>query len=344
MGLKIALITSWHRRCGVAKYSENLAKALAQLGVDVYVVRLPRFGVLTEGLAVNVAESVPAEADLVHVQHEYGLLRGQEAAFYRALKAHGKPIVTTMHAVGKWDTDSLVAEYSDRVIVHNRYCKRRFAHSANVVIIPHGAALPAETPPAEDCKRELGIPVEAPIVGYLGFITEYKGLELLIEAMKGVPEAALLIAGGYHVEPGTQYIVRLKQWSLQLLPGRCQWIGYVPDDRLTVVYGSFTVVVYPSRFCTESGALIMALSHGKAVIASDLPPMREKARLGALMTFKNVADLKNKIKLLLRDGEARRRLEEGAKAYAESVKWIPNIAEKHLSLYKHILNSENRNG
>jgi len=338
MGLKLALITPWHRRCGVAKYSENLAKALATLGVDVYVVRLPRFGALTEGLAVNVAESVPAEADLVHVQHEYGLLKGQEAAFYRALKAQGKPIVTTMHAVGKWDTDSLVAEYSDRVIVHNRYCKRRFAHSANTVMIPHGAS-PAETPPAEDCKRELGIPVVAPIVGYLGFITEYKGLELLVEAMKGVPEAGLLIAGGYHVEPGTHYIERLKRWSLQLLPGRCQWIGYVPEERLATVYGSFTLVVYPSRFCTESGALIMALSHGKAVIASDLPPMREKAKLGALMTFKDVADLRNKIKLLLRDAKARRRLEEGAKAYAESVSWS-RVAEKHLSLYRHILNLE----
>jgi glycosyltransferase involved in cell wall biosynthesis len=122
-----------------------------------------------------------------------------------------------------------------------------------------------------------------------------------------------------------------------VLRGRCKWLGYVPDEQLATAYGAMDILVYPSRFATESGALLTALSHGKAVIASNLPPFKEKEKLGALMTFKGVEDLKRKIKRLLKDEALRHRLEEGAKAYAESVSW-PKVAEKHLRLYEEILN------
>jgi glycosyltransferase involved in cell wall biosynthesis len=70
-----------------------------------------------------------------------------------------------------------------------------------------------------------------------------------------------------------------------------------------------------------------------------VPPFKEKEKLGALMTFKGVEDLKRKIKRVLRDEALRRSLEEGAKAYSASVSW-PRVASKHLSLYQHILNVE----
>jgi len=155
-----------------------------------------------------------------------------------------------------------------------------------------------------------------------------------------VPQAALLIAGGWHAEPGTQYIIGLKQRSLSALPGRCQWLGYVPDQQLPTAYGAMDVVVYPSRYATESGALIMALSHGKAVVASNLPPFKEKEKKGALLTFRTVKDLRRKIRRLLRDRDLRRRLEEGTRKYVKENRWYPNVAQKHLSLYEHVLSKE----
>ncbi|GAH85036.1 unnamed protein product, partial [marine sediment metagenome] len=134
----------------------------------------------------------------------------------------------------------------------------------------------------------------------------------------------------------TRYIEELKRDSLMKLPGRCQWLGYVPDERLSTAYGAMRIVVYPSKMITESGALLMALSHGKAVIASDLRAVREKRKLGALMTFKSVVDLRRKIKRLLKDGEARRELEEGARAYAEANAW-EKVAEQHVELYEELL-------
>jgi len=331
------MVAPWAVRCGIYTYSRALSEALAELGVDVYVVRLPRFGLKTPDIMKLIANSVPEEVDLVHVQEEYGLYQGLEGAFYgvEGLKRLGKPVVTTMHSVGNFNVDPVICENSDVVIVHNEYCSRRLDHPN--VIIPHGCGGPFKCPPEEECKKELGIDPRAPLVGYVGFISAYKGLDWLVEAMTKIPDAALLIGGGWHTAGAeTQYIENLKRDSLMRLPGRCQWLGYVPDERLSTAYGAMRIVVYPSKMITESGALLMALSHGKAVISSDLRAVREKRKQGALMTFKSVVDLRRKIKRLLKDGEARRELEEGARAYVEANSWS-KVAEQHVELYEGLL-------
>lgn len=281
-----------------------------------------------------VAESVPVDkVDCLHCQHEYGLYSGLEDGFYGHLKRLGKPIVTTMHNTGNWDIDRIVASSSARVICHNKTCARRFGFPCEV--IAHGCK-PSETVSKEEAKRALGIPVEAPVVGYVGFISSYKGLEFLVEAMTGIPKAALLIAGGWHAGPDTEYIAQLKQRSLQVLAGRCQWLDFVPEDRLATVYGSMDLVVYPSLYISESGALLMALSHGKAVIARALPPVREKEKLGALTTFKAVPDLRRKIKLLLKSEEWIGELEKGAMDYAVQNSW-QNVGALHMKLYEEMI-------
>ena len=164
-------------------------------------------------------------------------------------------------------------------------------------------------------------------------------METLVEAMIKVPNAALMVAGGYHVSTDTPYIANLRQKSFEILPKRCQWTGYVPDERLSAAYGAMDILVYPSKFSTESGALIMALSHGKAVLASRIAPFKEKEKLGALMTFKGVKDLTRKIKRLLKDEELRKSLEEGARRYCEDNSW-GTVAGKHIELYEEVLNSK----
>jgi len=340
MGLKVGILTPWGKtvRCGIRTYSENLVSALAGLGVEVYIVRYPRFGARNSDLLRLVAEKIPGEVDLIHIQHEYGLFNGLEGGFYGELKRphKDKPIITTMHATGLYRIDPVIYRTSDRVIVHNEYCARRLGWPKNTVIIPHGCLEPIKCPPEDECKRALGIDPRAPLVGYLGFIGPQKGLETLIEAMAHVREAALLIGGGWHTEEETTYIQNLKQMTLDLLPGRYRWLGYVPDEQLATVYGAMRILVYPSVYISESGALLMALSHGKAVIARDLPPVREKKKKGALETFRTIRGLVAKIKMLLEDGEARHRLERAAWEYAERNSWL-NAAEKHLSLYREVL-------
>jgi len=341
--MNVAMITPWGKnvRCGIRTYSESLVNALAKLGVDVYIVRYPRLGQRTPELIESmVLDKIPVDkVDCLHVQHEYGVFAPNlEGGFYAYLKRLGKPCITTMHAVGNFAVDKVVGGVSDKVVVHNEWCAGQFqGDKSKVVVIPHGCLEPVDCPPAEECKKALGIDPRVPIVGYQGFISHPKGLEILIEAMTKVPNAALLIGGGWHVEVETDYIRHLKQWSLEVLKGRCMWLGYVPDERLATVYGAMDILCYPSIYASESGALLTGLSHGRATLASAVPPFKEKEKLGVLMTFRDVPDLAGKIKRLLKDEALRHRLEEGARKYSESVKWYPNIAQAHKSLYESVV-------
>jgi glycosyltransferase involved in cell wall biosynthesis len=57
------------------------------------------------------------------------------------------------------------------------------------------------------------------------------------------------------------------------------WVGYVPAERLAALFGGATVVVVPSRASTgSSGVIYRAVSHARAVIASDLPDLRGLAQ------------------------------------------------------------------
>ena len=335
MGLKIAMVSSFGVRCGIASYSENLANALAKEDVDVYIVRLPRFGPKTKEIMLDVADRIPKDkVDCIHIQHEYGLYQNFEPDFYGYLQTLDLPIVTTMHADGNFQVDGGICSASKKVIVHNEFCARKLALPST--IIPHGCS-PTKCPPIDECKKSFGIDPRVKVVGYVGFISNYKGLETMITAMSNVTNAGVLIGGGWHTTgPETQYIIQLKQRSAELLGDRCKWLGFVPNEQLSRVYGALDVLCYCSRYSTESGALLMALSHECATIASAIPPFKEKEKQGALMTYKDTPDLTRKIKLLLKDDQLRMKLKEGAQSYAESVAWFPTIAQKHISLYEDV--------
>ena len=332
--MNIAMISPWAVKCGIFTYTRALSEALGEKDVNVYIIRLPRFGRKSDPIFNQVVNKIPVkEIDLIHVQHEYGLYNNHDITFYNGLKRLGKPIVSTMHAVGNHGIDRAIADASDKIIVHNKFCKERIRVDSELI---HHGCKPSEIVPKNIAKKTLGIDERIPMVGYCGFISHYKGLETLIEAVSKIPKSALLIGGGWHTEQGTQYIATLTQMAEQLLPHRCKWLGFVPDEDLATAYGAMDVVVYPSVYATESGALLMAMSHGKAVIANRLAPFKEKEKLGALTTFKGVNSLAKKIRLLLRDEDARSKLEAGARAYVEANSW-DKIAEQHIKLYEELL-------
>ncbi|MBU0777750.1 glycosyltransferase [Patescibacteria group bacterium] len=333
--MNVAIVAPWAVKCGIYTYTRDLSEALAEKGVDIYIIRLPRFGRKTHAIFGQVVNKIPVkDIDLINVQHEYGLYNGLDEAFYGGLKRLGKPIVSTMHAVGNVTIDRAIADASDRVIVHNEFCKKRFRFKSEVI---HHGCKPSKTVPRDEAMKKLGIDPRIPTVGYCGFIGAAKGLETLIEAVSKIPKSALLIGGGWHTEPGTAYIAGLNQMTQRLLPHRCKWLGFVPDDELPMAYGGMSLVIYPSIYATESGALLMALSHGKATIASRIGPFRSKEKEGALITFRGVKDLTRKIKKVLKDDELRGKLEEGARKYAFENRW-ERIAERHIELYSELLN------
>lgn len=332
--LKIAMVSTWRTRCGIADYTYNLSKALADLDVEVYIIRIPRFGRRTNELTVNIAENIPFDKiDITHVQHEYNFFQGTEAAFYNVLRVVGKPVVTTMHATGvMWNSDKTVSENSLKVIVHNKHMAEKFRLPCE--IIAHGCLPYHPCVDKIEARKILGIQPDVPVVGYCGFISNYKGLETLVEAVKRVPNVGLLIAGGWHTTDEPDYIMALKQKTIQDLPSRCQWTGFVEDERLATVYGAMDFMVYPARMASESGAMLMAMSYGKAVVASDLVPYREKEPY--IMIFKDVDHLTEIIKMLIDKPLQIESYENTSKQYIDENSWS-SVARRHIQLYEECL-------
>ena len=334
--MKIAMISTWAQPCGIYTYTRDLAPALTQEGDEVYIVRVPFFGYKNPEVMLHILDNIPPEIDLIHVQHEYGIYQSLENNLYSGLKKLGKPIVTTMHAVGMYATDELISRNSDLVITHNVFCQKHFMYPSTIV--HHGTKV-LEAEPKEKAKDHYKIyPNTVPTVGYLGYVSPAKGLETIIEAVSKVPNVALLIAGGTHTQPDIEYMNILKERTLKVLPARCMWLGFIPEEDLKYAYGAMDFVVYPSRFTTESGAVLTAMGYGKAVIASNLPPFKEKEEEQALGTYSDLPELVTHIQTLISTPETIKNLENGARRYAEANTW-DIVAKQTLDLYHKVLNS-----
>ncbi|MBI3866513.1 MAG: glycosyltransferase [Planctomycetia bacterium] len=100
--LCVALVTPWNDVCGNSEYAHRLAEGLAP-AVEIVPVRLVphpyppgHFEILRDRIAVS-------QADVVHIQHEYGFFGREPAAANRSLlefvSGIDKPIVITLHTV-----------------------------------------------------------------------------------------------------------------------------------------------------------------------------------------------------------------------------------------------------
>ena len=138
-----------------------------------------------------------------------------------------------------------------------------------------------EIPPArEEARDSLGIDRSAQVVLFFGHIKEVKGLDLLLEAMpdvvSAVPDAMLLIAGRPWKSDFLVYEAQMAQLGIERYC-RCD-IGFVADDQVAAYFAAADLVVYLYRRIYQSGVILQAMSHGKAVVVSDLSGMTEIIR------------------------------------------------------------------
>jgi glycosyltransferase involved in cell wall biosynthesis len=148
------------------------------------------------------------------------------------------------------------------VVTLDRY--RRFLmerHRArNVRHIAHGAY--DEPQVADEPAQETAL-----VFGTFG---PHKDPGVVAEAVSRLrqkrPGLQLIVAGGDHPRyPGFMADCRRRHG----LNG--SWFGYVPPEQLGALFAQATVVVVPPRASTgSSGVIYRAMSHGRAVLASDL--------------------------------------------------------------------------
>ncbi len=229
---------------------------------------------------------------------------------------------------------------SDYVVVHNEstcaglIAKMSVKNKKKISIIPHGNFL--DLPGKQNREEALGyfqLHPEKKYLLFFGMIKKSKGLVTLIEAMKDIsPDAELIIAGRERDDSFANYKSMIGNLNLS---GRIHsFPRYHTNEERNMLFSAAEAVVLPYRRVYQSGVLLMAMSLGVPVIASDLPSMREETGEvnGILFEPGNAVDLSAKINLLLTDRDKKNQIIKNAKAHVSKNHNWNEIADSFKTL------------
>ncbi len=307
--------------------------------------------------AVKLAEHVPdmlryrhaaRAADVVHfqwlaVQHLDGVLLPR-----------GRPLVLTAHDIlprearpGQREAQRRLYDRFDAVVVHSEHGRRRLTaelgvEDARVHVIPHGVfehlaagdAAGSGGPGSSGgsgSAAELPFETDLPVVLCFGLMRPYKGIDLLLEAWRGVEGAELWIAGMPRMDisaltasapPGVRFVSR-----------------FIGDDELPAYFRRADLVVLPYREIDQSGVLFTALAFGKPLLLSDVGGFPEIAATGAARIFPagDGTALHAALLELLGDREARSAMADKARASAVGEHSWDAVSRETLALYERLL-------
>ena len=140
--------------------------------------------------------------------------------------------------------------------------------------------------PARDSsaiRKELGIPLEVPLVGIVGNIQAWKGQAVVVEAIREVeavlPEVCCLIVGGVH-RSGTEYAQELHRFvEKHGLKNNVIFTGF--RDDVADLVATMDVVIHASVGAEPFGRVILeAMALGKPVIATNIGGVPEFVQHG----------------------------------------------------------------
>jgi glycosyltransferase involved in cell wall biosynthesis len=308
--------------------------------------------------AAKLAQHVPdmlryrrhaRDADVVHFQW----LTVQPLDVHLLPRTH--PLVLTAHDVvpreprpGQLRAQRRLYERVDAVIVHSEHGAQRLRTELGVAaervhVIPHGAfahlaELPGAALPPELASDAAGPPHRAeraagdrPVVLFFGLLRPYKGLDVLLDAWRGVEDAELWVVGRPRMDldalraaapPGVRFVPR-----------------FVADDEAAALFRRADLVVLPYREIDQSGVLFTALAFGKPLLLTDVGGFSEVAAAGAaeLVPPGDAGALHDALVRLLADPARRDSLAAAAREAAATTYAWDAIAERTLALYEHLL-------
>jgi beta-1,4-mannosyltransferase len=163
---------------------------------------------------------------------------------------------------------------------------------SKVLHVPHPAYLGVYPDDVSDveARQRYGLGPDDVVYGFVGNIRPYKGVDVLVDAFElvttGPPRAdgrrrRLLIAGLPSARPEiAELLARTERNSDIVVDAR-----RVPADELAVPLRASDVIVLPYRESLNSGALLLALSFARPVLAAASPGVTETVNDDAAITF-----------------------------------------------------------
>jgi glycosyltransferase involved in cell wall biosynthesis len=328
--------------------------------------------------------------DVVHIQFApsaFGFSRA--VGLLPLLLPAGTPVVATLHEYGVWPAGGisgglrsvawsamerrqradretlLLTVQADRLLVtapeHADVVRDRFADCGpEVTHVPIAPNIPVARFAGEDVpsavRASLGLPPEAPLAVFFGFLHPVKGLAGLIEAIAAarrvVPDLRLVIAGGgesHSVHADAADAMRRGLQDVARRHGVEQHVvftGYLREDDVSRLLHAADVAVFPfdAGVTAKSGSLLAALAHGAPTVATSPPGVLDRPTEveGVLrVPPRHTAALTDALVLVLSDRDLATRLAAAGRECADRWTW-PRIADFHAQMYAQVLREANR--
>lgn len=346
-------------RGGIAHFSEALRQGLGGRGHEVEPVTFSRQypGVLFPGTTQYEPDGRPAGAERLldtigprswwrtarHVieqkpdaavfQFWMPFLGPSYGTVARRLRKAGVPVLAVVHNALPHERrlgDRALARYflraCDGLAVMSDAVRRdleRLGVEAVVRQVRHpvyehfGAARPRV-----EARAALGLPPEAPVLLFFGFVRRYKGLHVLLDAMPRVlerlPEARLVVAGEFYEAEG--------RYRTQAAPlGKAVRFDaeYIPSESVGIYFSAADVVVQPYVSATQSGVAQIAFHFERPVITTDVGGLAETVpdgEAGLVVPSEDPAALADAIVRFFED-EMAERLAAGVRRERDAASW-----------------------
>lgn len=197
-------------------------------------------------------------------------------------KLQRKIIVYTVHEFARHHTEAkplvilrrvvhwLVLSFADQIHAHNHYSRQIletiYGRKEGIQVVPIGNYVGhyANEMSKSEARRRLGLPPEAFVYLFLGWVRPYKGVQELIAAFGKLdsPNSRLLIVGRVS-KSIYRAITDLVQGNpdIKLVP------EFVPDEDIQLYMNACDVCALPYKYITTSSAVMLAWTFGRPVIA-----------------------------------------------------------------------------
>jgi rhamnosyl/mannosyltransferase len=311
----------------------------------VRVIRVPRWAnFLSQPLVTRFFTRLEElQPDLLHVHVPFPF------AWFAANQIYERaPIVCTWHSDivrQRWlkllyyPFERLFLSRCDRILptsqplLEHSQSLKRYAHKCTIMPL----AIKDRPRPDEPLVQSIKAKMQKPIVLFTGRLVGYKGLPYLIRAMVDV-DAVLLIAGEGALKKKLQNLV-----AHHRLHDKVQFLGYVPEDELTVLYQAADVFVLPSISRNEAFGYVLldAMQQGCPLVTTNLTTgvtfVNQNQETGLVVKPKSAKALSEAINNILEDHETRKRYSINAKARVMQHFYLNAVVKKLEEVYWEML-------
>jgi lipopolysaccharide/colanic/teichoic acid biosynthesis glycosyltransferase len=179
--------------------------------------------------------------------------------------------------------------------------------------------------------------VTSPIVLFVGRLVPYKGLDVLLRAVKGLDAVTVIVGDGPERIPLTAQAIDAG------LNDRVRFLGHISDDELLAWYHACDLLVLPSVTRQEAFGMVQleAMLCGHPVISTELGTgtswVNQHERTGLVVKAGDVTELRGAIERLTRDHELRDQLGDAARKRVIEMFTAETMCRATVSLYDDVV-------